>query len=58
LLSKNPLGREICWDYIRANFAQIAEEFGLDDPDIGQMFIDVVSTFEDEFLFYEVSSFI
>ncbi len=55
LLAKNPTGREIVWDYFRINFNEILEEFGLEDPRIGRLLLDVSSSFENEFMFYEVS---
>lgn len=54
-LSKNCLGREYAWNFIRSNFESIQDEFGLDDPRLGQMVIDVSSTFETESLNYEVN---
>lgn len=54
LLSKNPLGRELCWDYIRENYVEIITTFGFENPSLGQMLLDVVATFEDEFYFFEV----
>ncbi|RMZ99456.1 glutamyl aminopeptidase, partial [Brachionus plicatilis] len=57
-LSKNCLGREYAWNYIRANYDNLLEEFGLDDPRLGQMVIDVSSTFETESLNYELLNFI
>ena len=56
-LSKNNLGREYVWNFIRANYDSIVEEFGLDDPRLGQMIIDVSYTFESESLDYEVNLF-
>jgi hypothetical protein len=55
LLSKNPLGREITWDFIRANFESLVEEFGIEEPRLGQMVIDVCSTFENDFMLNEVN---
>lgn len=55
LLAKNPTGREIVWDYFRINFGDILDEFGLEDPRIGQLLLDITSSFENEFMFYEVS---
>ena len=56
-MSQNPLGREIIWDYIRINYGELEAEFGLEDPRLGHMLIDIASTFENEFLFYEVIRF-
>lgn len=57
-MSENPLGREIVWDYIRINFKDISDEYGEDDPRLGRMLLDVVKTFENEFLFYELLEFV
>jgi len=54
LLAKNPTGREIVWDYFRINFGDILDEFGLEDPRIGQLLLDITSSFENEFMFFEV----
>jgi len=58
LLSKNTLGRELIWDYFRSNYVELLEEYGLDDPRLGQAIIDISSSFENEFLFYELIEFI
>ncbi|CAF0970213.1 unnamed protein product [Brachionus calyciflorus] len=57
-LSRNNLGREYAWNFIRANYDSIVEEYGVDDPRLGQMLIDVSSTFETESLNYELLEFI
>jgi hypothetical protein len=54
LLSKNTVGREIAWDYLRINYDSIIEQFGLDDPRVGQALVDISASFENEFLFYEL----
>lgn len=54
LMSMQPIGREICWDYYRINFRQLIDDFGQNDARIGQMLLDITKTFENEFLFYEV----
>jgi hypothetical protein len=54
LVSQSPVGREIVWDYFRINFDEILEAFGEDDPRIGQLLLDICSSFENEFMFYEV----
>jgi hypothetical protein len=56
LLAQNPTGREIIWDYFRINYEAIFERYGEEDPRIGQLLIDIVTSFENEFLFYEVNS--
>lgn len=53
-LGRNPLGREIAWDYMRMNYPALEKQFGEDDPRLGQMLIDVTSTFENEFLYEEL----
>ena len=55
-LSRNTLGRELAWDYFRLNYQNLLEKFGYDDPRLGQALIDISSTFENEFLFFEVSN--
>jgi hypothetical protein len=54
LLSKNTLGRDLIWNYIRANYAEIIITYGLDDTRLGQMLLDITSTFADEFLYEQV----
>lgn len=56
LLSRNPLGRELTWNYIRENFVDITTRFGYLNPSIGNMILDVVTTFSDRFMFIEASS--
>jgi hypothetical protein len=56
LLAQNPTGREIIWDYFRINYEAIFERYGEEDPRVGQLLIDIVTSFENEFLFYEVNS--
>jgi len=57
LLSENPIGREIIWDYFRINYREIFE-FGEDDPRLGRMLIDISKTFENEFMFFELLEFV
>lgn len=57
-LSAQPIGREIAWDYVRNNFNDIENEYGLDDPRLGHLLIDIASSFENEFMFYEVRKFL
>lgn len=54
MMSMQPVGREICWDYYRINFRELINEFGENDARLGQMLLDITKTFENEFLFYEV----
>jgi hypothetical protein len=54
LLSQNTLGRDLVWNYIRANYAEIIAMYGLDDTRLGQMLLDITSTFADEFLYEQV----
>lgn len=56
-MSAQPIGREIAWDYVRNNFNDIENEYGLDDPRLGHLLIDIASSFENEFMFYEVQKF-
>ena len=58
LLSQNPLGRELAWDYVRENFKKIIDDYGEDDARLGQMIIDISRTFENEFLFFELLRFV
>lgn len=58
LMSDNPIGREIAWDFMRINFKTLIDEFGNDDPRIGQMLIDLSRTFENEFMFFELLEFV
>ena len=53
-MSRNPLGREIVWDYIRLNKEAIIDKYSLEDPRIGQMILDISETFENDFLYGEV----
>jgi len=54
ILSKNPLGRELTWNYFRREFSALVQQYGLEDPDLGTLLIDITKTFEEEFLFFEV----
>lgn len=59
LLSSNPLGRELAWDYYRINFAEIVDKyFGLEDPRLGGMLYSITYTFENYFLFVELIEFL
>jgi len=58
LLAQNPTGREIIWDYFRINYEAIFERYGEEDPRVGQLLIDIVTSFENEFLFYELLEFV
>ena len=58
LLSENPLGREITWDYLRANFDKLLDTYTEYDPRLGQLLIDITKSFENEFLFYELLEFV
>lgn len=53
-LSNQPVGREMAWDYLRTNFNDLIEQFGEDDPRLGQLLLDIISSFENEFMFNEV----
>jgi hypothetical protein len=57
LLSENQLGREKTWDYLRTNFYQLLDTYGLYDPRIGQLLIDITKSFETEFLFFQLLTF-
>jgi hypothetical protein len=52
-----PLGREITWDYFRNNYYDLLKEYGQDDPRLGDLLINIASSFENEYMFYEVSNF-
>ncbi|CAF1012394.1 unnamed protein product, partial [Brachionus calyciflorus] len=54
LMSENPVGREIVWDYFRFNYKEIVEEFGENDARLGRMLLDISKSFENEFMFYEL----
>jgi len=58
MMSENPVGREIAWDYFRINWREIFEEFGEDDARLGRMLLDISKTFENEFLFFELLEFV
>ena len=53
-LARNTVGREIAWDYYRKNYQEIDGVFGFENQAIGQLLIDISSTFENEFLFFAV----
>ena len=44
----------MAWDYLRTNFNDLIEQFGEDDPRLGQLLLDITSSFENEFMFNEV----
>ena len=52
-----PLGREITWDYFRNNYLDLIKKYGADDPRLGDLLIDIASSFENEYMFYEVNYF-
>ncbi len=52
------MGRELIWDYFRSNYIELLDYYGLDDSRLGQAIIDISSSFENEFLFYELIEFI
>lgn len=58
MMSENPIGREIAWDYMRINFDDLIKEFGEDDTRLGQMLIDISRTFENNFMFSELLEFV
>jgi glutamyl aminopeptidase len=49
LMSKNPIGRDLAWNYVRENYADILGEYGLEDTRVGRMLLDITSSFQDEF---------
>jgi len=53
-LSVHTLGRELAWDYLRANYRSLVNKYGKDDFRLGQLLLDITETFEDEYMFYEV----
>lgn len=54
-MSQQPIGREIAWDYLRFNYINLISEYGEDDPRIGDLLINIASSFENEFMFFEVN---
>lgn len=58
LYGQNTVGREIAWLYYRRYFEKILEQYGLDDPDVGQALVDITRTFDSEFLFFELLKFV
>lgn len=56
-LVRNPVGREIAWDYYRINFEKLQETYGEDDPRLGLLLIYITESFENEFLLYELLGF-
>lgn len=54
LIGQNQLGREIAWNYYRANFGQIVMEYGYENLDIGRSLIDITKSFSDVFYYFEV----
>lgn len=57
LLSSQPLGRSLSWNYFRDNFEKLEYEMK-DDMRLGTMLEDISRTFESEFLFHELLTFI
>lgn len=53
-MSRNSLGREIVFDYVRINYDNLIKKYTLDDPRIGQMLIDISFSFETKFILNEV----
>lgn len=54
-MSQKPVGREIAWDFLRFNYSDLINEYGEDDPRIGNLILDIAQSFENEFMFSEVS---
>lgn len=57
-LAPRPLGRELVWDLFRAGFNDLVEDYGEDDPRIGWLLLEITQSFETEFMFYELLSFV
>lgn len=57
-LGKNPIGREIAWDFYRSKFVEINTLFGFENINIGKMLLYITSTFSDEFMYFEVKKLI
>jgi hypothetical protein len=53
-MSRNSLGREIVFDYVRINYDNLITKYTLDDPRIGHMLIDISFSFETKFILNEV----
>lgn len=58
ILTQKPLGREMVWDKYRMEFNDLIEKYGQDDPRMGWILVEVSESFETEFLFYELLSFV
>jgi len=58
LFGQNANGREIAWNYIRLFYNELYVEYGEDDYRLGQMVLDVSASFDTEFLFFELLSFV
>lgn len=58
LLAKNSNGRELVWLYYRDNWAQLQIDYDRTNPQLGQLLIDITSTFEDQFHEYELLDFL
>ena len=58
VLVNNPIGREIVWDYFRENYEKIVAEYGEDDPRLGWILIEIVDSFENEYLYQEMLDFL
>lgn len=56
-LTRQPVGRELAWDYYRTNFKQLQEDYGDDDPRLGVLLLYITESFETEFLLYELLDF-
>jgi glutamyl aminopeptidase len=56
-MSQSPIGRETVWDYIRENYDNLYNKYGADDTRLGDLLINCVTSFENEFMFSEVNSF-
>ena len=56
-MSRQPVGREIAWDYYRANYAQLQATYGDDDPRLGLLLLYICESFETEFMLYELLDF-
>ena len=57
-VSKNIYGRYLTWTYYRTNYETLVNEFGLDEPRLGQALIDITYTFESDEMLFQLTDFI
>lgn len=57
-MAPRPLGRELVWDLYRDRYLDLIEDYSEDDPRLGWLMLELSQSFETEFLFYELLTWV